>query len=92
MGIDSTIWKTELRAFYVRELGDASTRAVTSFDGVRDVRFVAESGNLGRNSGRIGASVGTQLMHRLDIRIDYDCEVYEHSTSSEFGATLGVKW
>ena len=81
-----------MRAFYVREMADDTARAVTSFDGVRSVSFVADSGKWGRNSGKFGAGLGAGLSDRLFIRADFDCEVYQNTTVREFNTTLGVKW
>jgi len=86
------IWTPEARAFYIREMADASVRAGTSFAAVSEVPFYAESGNWGRNSGRFGVGLNAQLADWLSFRVDYDREVYDHTSSNEFGATLGVMW
>ena len=88
-------WTPEVRIFYVRELADDSARVRTSFDGVRDVSFGAESGKWGRDIGRIGTGLEMRLASRLNtvnVRIDYDYEVYNHTTADTFTATLGVSW
>jgi len=64
----------------------------TSFNAVREVPFYAKSGNWGRNSGRIGVGLNAQLADWVNFRVDYDCKVYKHTSSNEFGATLGVQW
>ena len=86
------VWTPEARAFYVREFADASVRTSTSFASVSGVPFYAESGNWGRNSVRFGAGLNAQLSDRLNLRADYDYEVYEHTSASWFGVTLGAKW
>jgi len=91
-GISGIVWRPEVRAYYVREMADASVRSATSFSVVRDVPFYAESGNWGRNSGRFGAGLNAQLSNWLSARVDYDYEVYDHTSTNAFAATLGVKW
>ena len=87
------VWTPELRAFYVGELGDTSARVRTSFGAVEGVTtFDSESGSLGRSSGRIGLGLNTQWSNRMNFRLDYELEVYEHTTNNQFGATLGVNW
>ena len=85
------IWTPEARAFYTREFADASIRTKTSFAAV-DVPFHTESGNWGRNSGRLGAGLNAQVSNWLNLRIDYDYEIYDHTSASWFGTTLGVRW
>ena len=85
-------WTPELRTFYVREFADDSARAVTLFDSVRSVSFIADSGKWGRNSERFGVGLGTGLSDCLFVRIDFDYDVYEYTTAREFGTILGVKW
>ena len=92
MGHDGIAWIPEVRAFYVREWADDSARVHTSFDGVRDVSFTADSGQWGRNSGRLGAGLGVRFMDHANLRLDYDYEVYNHTNLSEFSVTLGVNW
>ena len=92
VGRHGIVWTPETRVFYVREMADDSTQVVTSFDNVRDVSFVAKSGNWGNNSGRFGVGLNAALANQLSFRVDYDYEVYEHTAMSEFGATLGVRW
>ena len=86
------VWRPEVRAFYIREVADASIQADTSFHKVREVPFVADSGKWGRNIGRFGAGLNAQLMDQLNFRIDYDYELYEYTSASAFGMTLGVRW
>jgi len=89
-------WTPELRAFYVRELADDSARVRTSFDSVREVSFAAESGKWGRDSARLGAGLETCWVtghaDRLSFRLDYDCELYKHTTTNTLAATVGVNW
>jgi len=85
-------WTPEARVFYVREMADASVRTGTSFATVSSVPFYAESGSWGCNSGRFGLGLNAQLSNRLNVRVDYDYEVYDHTTADAFTATLGVKW
>jgi outer membrane autotransporter protein len=91
-GHNEIVWTPEVRAFYVREMGDDSVRARTSFNGVRSVSFMAESGNWGRNSARLGVGLNAQLSNRLNFRVDYDYEAFDHTATSEFSTTLGVNW
>jgi len=86
------IWTPEARAFYVREFADASVRTGTSFAAVSSVPFYAESGNWGRNSARLGAGLNAQLSNWLNFRVDYDYEVFQHTSASWFGTSLGVRW
>ena len=86
------LWRPEVRAFYIREVADASVRTRTSFNEVREVPFFADSGKWGRNCGRFGTGLTVQMMDRLSFQIDYDYEVYEWTSASEFGMTLGVMW
>jgi outer membrane autotransporter protein len=86
------VWTPEARAFYVREFCDASAQARTSFDGVRSVSFIADSGKWGRNSGRFGLGLNAKLSGRMNFRIDYDYEVYDHTTADQISTTLGVNW
>jgi len=89
------VWTPEVRAFYVRELADDSARVRTSFDGVREVSFGAESGKWGQDSCRLGAGLEMRLTSRLNVvnvRIDYDYEVYNHTAADMFATTLGVSW
>jgi outer membrane autotransporter protein len=86
------IWTPEVRTFYIREMADASAAVRTSFDAVREVSFIAESGYWGRNSARLGGGLNAQIMSRLNFRIEYDYEVYAHTTISELSAALSVKW
>jgi len=88
----SVMWTPEVRAFYIREMADASVRTSTAFAGEAGVPFYAESGNWGRNSGRFGVGLNAKLSDWLNFRVDYDYEVYDHTAASELGATLGVKW
>jgi len=86
------VWRPEVRAFYIREVADAWVQANTSFHHVREVSFATESGKWGRNCGRFGAGLHVQIMDKLSFRIDYDYEVYEWTSASEFGMTLGLMW
>ena len=86
------VWSPEVRAFYVREMADDSARARISFAGVRDVSFESGSGQWGRNSARLGIGLGAMVSSRLNARLDYDVEVYNHTTADTFSATLGVMW
>ena len=86
------IWTPELRAFYIREMADASVRTGTSFATAPGIPFYAESGKWGRNSGRFGAGMNAQLSNWLNFRVDYDYEVYDHTATNELSATLGVRW
>jgi outer membrane autotransporter protein len=92
LGNNGILWRPEVRAFYVREFADASVRTSTSFAAVSSVPFYAESGNWGRNSGRFGVGLNAGLANWLNFRVDYDHEVYDHTATNEFSATLGVKW
>ena len=91
-GRNGIVWKPELRAFYVRECADDQMLAWVAYNDARNDRTLTSSNNLGRNSGRFGAGLGAQLTERLDIRVDYDYELYRHTTASEFGVTVGAKW
>jgi outer membrane autotransporter protein len=86
------VWTPEARVFYVFELADDSAAVRTSFDGVRGVSFLAESGTWGRHSGRIGLGFNAQVTDRIHFRFDYDCEVYSHTTTNTVAAALGVRW
>jgi len=86
------LWIPEVRAFYICELADTSARVWTSFNEVRSVSFVADSGNWGRSSGRFGTGINAQFSDSLNFRVDYDYEVFEHTSTSALGATLGVRW
>ena len=86
------IWTPEARAYYIREMGDPSARATTSFNNIRPISFTADTGNWGRNSGRLGVGLNAGLTDRFNLRVDYDCEVYDYTSTSEFGATVGVTW
>jgi len=86
------IWTPEARAFYVREFADASVRTGTSFASVAGTPFFAESGNWGRNSGRLGAGLNAQMTDWLNFRVDYDYEVFDYTSASWFGTSLGVRW
>ena len=86
------VWTPELRAYYIREFADDSVRAITSLSSNRSTRFLSDSGSWGRNSGRLGAGLGVDLTDRINFRVDYDYEVFDHTALSELGATLGVKW
>jgi uncharacterized protein with beta-barrel porin domain len=83
----------ELRAYYVREFADSSMWAVASFDKVRSVSFLSESGDWGRDSGRFDVGLqASSFADRLHASIDYDYEVYRHTSTSVLGATVGVRW
>ncbi|MCL2006184.1 MAG: autotransporter domain-containing protein [Planctomycetaceae bacterium] len=86
------VWTPEFRASYICDLGDTSARATTSFANASGNTFIAGSGNWGRSSGRVGIGLNMQMRDRLQFRMDYDYEVFEHTATSEFGATLGVRW
>ena len=86
------VWSPEVRAFYVRETADDSVKARISFAGVREVSFESGSGQWGRNSARLGIGLGAMVSSRLNARLDYDVEVYNHTTADTFSATLGVMW
>ena len=92
VGYGGIVWTPEARMFYIRELADASVRTGTSFAAVSSVPFYAESGNWGRNSARLGVGLNAALSDWLNFRIDYDYEVYDHTTANWFGTTLGVRW
>ena len=92
VGYGGIIWTPEARMFYIRELADASVRTGTSFATVSSIPFYAESGNWGRNSARLGVGLNAALSDWLNFRIDYDYEVYDHTTANWFGTTLGVRW
>jgi uncharacterized protein with beta-barrel porin domain len=85
-------WIPEIRAFYVREFMDDSARAHTSFNAMQGVTFAADSGVWGRDSGRFGAGVGMMFSERVQLRFDYDCEIYTHTQTDTLSATLGVSW
>jgi uncharacterized protein with beta-barrel porin domain len=86
------VWMPEVRVFCVREWGDVSSRATTSFAGAQNVSFFADGGNLQRDSLQLGMGVNTQLRNRMTFRMDCDFEIYKHTTVSSFGATLGRNW
>jgi outer membrane autotransporter protein len=86
------VWTPEVRAFYICELADASVRVGTSFAAAPGVPFYSESGDWGRNSGRFGAGLGVQLTDWLKFRVDYDHEVYTHTSANWFGTSLGVRF
>jgi opacity protein-like surface antigen len=73
-------------------LCDTSARATTSFYKVGDVSFLAESGNWGRNSTRLGAGLNVALPQQWYFRADYDYEAFDYTATSEFGISLGVNW
>ena len=50
------------------------------------------SGKLGRNSGRFGAGVTAVLSDRMDVRVNYDFEVFDHTSTNEFGVVMGLYW
>jgi outer membrane autotransporter protein len=91
-GKGSMIFTPEVRAFYTREFADGSASVRTAFRDVQDVSFVADSGKWGRNSGQLGIGLNTQVSQWFNIRFDYDCEVYNHTSSNLFTASLGAKW
>ena len=82
----------EARISYVRELADDAAIVRTSFANVRDVTFLAKSGDRGRDMGRLGFGVSGQLPKRLNFRFDYDYEVYRHTTASTLAGSLGMSW
>ncbi|MCL2710778.1 MAG: autotransporter domain-containing protein [Planctomycetaceae bacterium] len=86
------MWVPELRAAYTLELADDSARVRTSFSGVRDVSFAAESGKWGQHSGRLGVGLGAMIANHVKVRLDYDHEVYNHTNIGIFSGTLGVQW
>jgi outer membrane autotransporter protein len=92
MGRHGVVWTPELRAFYIRELADDAYQVWTSFNGVREVRFMASTGRWGRNSARLGGGVNARLLDWLYAGVDYDLEAYDRTSSGEFSATLGMKW
>jgi len=91
-GAKGIVWPPEARAFYTREFADASVRTSTAFANAASVPFYAESGNYGRNSGRFGVGLNASVSQNVTSRIDYDYKVYDHTTVSEFGGTLAVRW
>ena len=86
------VWTPELRAYYVGELGDTTTRIQSSFGNARDVSFYSESGDWGQHSGRIGLGLNTQWRNRVNFRVDYEHEAYKHTSINRLGAALGVNW
>jgi outer membrane autotransporter protein len=91
-GWGGIVWQPELRAFYDREFADSEMRATIAFDKSRDKSIVARSGDWGRNSGRLGVGLNAQLTDNLNFRIDYDYEVYDHTTANELAAMLTIRW
>jgi len=92
VGKHGGLWMPEVRVFYVREFADDSVRVRTSFDADRDVTFDAESGKWGRNSGRFGVGVNAKLSSRMNFRLDYDCEVYDHTSTNVVSTMFCMKW
>ena len=86
------LWTPEARIAYIRELADTSTRVRTSFDEMRDVSFYAKSGNWGRHSLRVGVGAGAVVSRHFNFRLDYDFEVYNHTSVHGFGGTIGAHW
>jgi outer membrane autotransporter protein len=91
-GSQGVVWTPEVRAFYIRELADDTARVRTSFDGVRGVSFLADGGKWGRSSSRLGIGLNTQVLDWVDVRMDYDCDIYDHGTTNAFAATLRMYW
>jgi outer membrane autotransporter protein len=89
----SMVWRPEVRAFYIQEFADTSVRTSTSFaTAPGNTSFYAESGHWGRNSARFGTGLNARLSDWIQVRVDYDYEVFKHTSAQEFGATLGMKW
>lgn len=86
------LWTSELRAFYVTEMGDDSASVRTAFHSVRDVGFSASSGSWGRSSGLFGVGVKGRLSDRLSLQIDYDYQLYEHTDMGELSVSANVNW
>ena len=86
------VWVPESRLFYVREFADDSVRLQTSFANVPGIKFNAESGKWGRNSGLLGVGLSGQVSDRVTFRFDYDYEIYNYTTANIASATLNVKW
>ena len=78
--------------FYMRELADDAAWVRTSFNNVGNVSFLAASGAQGRNSGRFGMGLNARLSDRMSLRMDYDYEVFDHTTANEFSTTFAVWW
>ena len=87
-----SVWTPEIRAFYTRELANDTVKVRTAFAGEQDVNFVATSGVRGQNNVRLGLGVGLLAANRVNIRLDYDCDIYNNTTADTFAVTLGVSW
>ena len=92
IGSHNIAWTPEVRAFYTAELADDSVRVRTAFDSNRNVIFDAESGKWGRHSGRLGLGLGALVAHRLNVRLDYDFEMYNHTNVHVFMGAVGFQW
>ena len=82
----------ELRAVGTVELADDSARVQTSFVSRPDVNFYADSGRWGRYSGKLGAGLGAVIANRFNVRLDYDYEIFEHTSTNAFSSTVGIQW
>ena len=91
-GERGVVWMPEARMFYIRELADDSAGVQTAFVAVPSAMFEADGGKWGRNSGRLGAGVNAQLSNRVNLRVDYDYEIYNYTSAHVATATLGVQW
>jgi len=89
---DGSVWIPELRASYSRELANDTVKVRTAFDAVRDVNFAATSGVRGQDHVRVGLGVGFLAARLVNIRFDYDCDLYNNTNADTFAATLGVSW
>ncbi|MDR0327165.1 MAG: autotransporter outer membrane beta-barrel domain-containing protein [Planctomycetaceae bacterium] len=81
------IWIPETRVFYVREFCDDTARVWSTAGSI-----LAADGAKGRNSGRFGVGLNAHLTERLNLRVDYDYELYEHTSADALALTLGVRW
>ena len=91
-GENGIIWTPEGRAHYIREFGDDSVWARTSYNNARRVSFLAGTDDWGENSIRLGMGLNMRLSDRLNFRFDYDHEAFSYMKTNEFSATLGVQW
>ena len=90
------ILQPEARLFYVREFADEEVNVHTTLDVARRAGFpqtvIASSGKWGSDSGRLGIGLNGKLSEQMNFRLDYDFEVYNHTTAHAASVTFGMKW
>jgi outer membrane autotransporter protein len=92
IGYGGILLTSEARMFYIRELADDAAWVRTSFNNAGSVSFFAASGSQGRNSARLGAGLNARLSDRMNFRVDYDYEVFDHTAANELSTTFAVRW